>query len=102
HNRIAAIPDADKRERALRRLGIEVWRRVGDCLSHRKASRRLVQARKAHRLRLAGFDYGFGEGPFRLTELNSSAAKRQCQSEGFALFCWLRGIPPLSFSWGAI
>jgi hypothetical protein len=61
-------------QRAWKELAGVVWWRVSDCLRHGKASRQLAEARKVHRLRLAAFDYGFGEGLFYLTELDEEAA----------------------------
>jgi hypothetical protein len=34
----------------------------------------LAEARKIHRLKLAAFDYSFGEGHFHLSELDEEAA----------------------------
>jgi len=51
-----------------------VWEQEGECLRNRKASLQLAEARQSHRLRLAAFDYDFGEGLFHLSELDEEAA----------------------------
>jgi hypothetical protein len=66
------LPD-DQVNQALNELGDKVWGRVGECLRYGQASRQLAEARKTHRFCLAMFDYCFGEGPFRLTELDEEA-----------------------------
>jgi hypothetical protein len=68
-----SLPD-EEREDAWETLGRTVWRRTGDCLRCGQASRQLAEARKVHRLRLAAFDYCFGEGLFHLSELDEEAA----------------------------
>jgi hypothetical protein len=72
--RLADVPPGDQQGGALETLGRMVWRRTGHYLRSGRASRQLAEARKVHRLRLAAFDYCFGEGLFRLIELDEEAA----------------------------
>jgi hypothetical protein len=62
-----SIPDAEQDE-AWEALAVAVWGRVGECLTAGDSARELSAARRTHKLRVAGYDYNPGEGPFRLAE----------------------------------
>jgi hypothetical protein len=49
-------------------LAVAVWRRVGESLTVGDSARALRAARLTHKLRVVGYDYNPGEGPFRLAE----------------------------------
>jgi hypothetical protein len=50
-----------------------VWRRVGESLLGGQSAHQLAVARKLHKMRVAGYDYSPGEGPFRLAESGALA-----------------------------
>ncbi len=58
-------PEQDASWEALASL---VWLRVSECLTSGEAGRELSAARRSHKMRVAGYDYNPGEGPFRLDE----------------------------------
>lgn len=62
-----SVPDSEQ-DAAWGRLAASVWRCVNQCLTAGEASRELSAARGSHKLRVVGYDYDPGEGPFRLTE----------------------------------
>ncbi len=67
----ASVPDADQ-DAAWAVLAERVWRRVSECFAG-AAGRELAAGRVLHRLRVAGYDYQPGEGPWRLTEAGAFA-----------------------------
>jgi len=70
--RIADLPDPQP---AWDALGKKVWDRVADSLNHGEASRAIADVPLARPLRLAAYDYNFGEGLFRLPELDPQASE---------------------------
>jgi hypothetical protein len=62
-----SVPEAEQ-EGAWEALAARVWHLVSACLTTGEAARELAAARRSHALRVAGYDYNPGEGPFRLAE----------------------------------
>jgi hypothetical protein len=68
-----AVPESQQ-EAAWAALSGRVWRRVGECFVRGAAAGALASARRSLRLRVAGYDYNPGEGPWRLTEAGAFQA----------------------------
>jgi hypothetical protein len=72
HRVSESVPGVEQDE-ASEVLASRVWHRVSECLARGDAEHELANARQSHKMRVAGYDYNPGEGPFRLAESGALA-----------------------------
>ena len=66
--RVSELVSKPEQDASWEALASRVWHRVSECLTSGEAYRELSTARRSHKMRVAGYDYNPGEGPFHLDE----------------------------------